>query len=195
MSEQTVPAITSLITSVDFDRKDLDLQDFIDAVKRGEVRRPLTDWIASYGWVNTELPFIGDFDPACVGEGWKVLTDEDRGTGIILSRVRFETYHEKYENTISGEVQLQRLKGSGDRPLGGKSFKTCWDGRDKLPKNWRLDRNGMPRIIFFDGLILLSPSGNRHTLFMYLSRSQWNWGYKELRHYREAIQKSAVLGV
>lgn len=57
MKNSTVAsAITSLVSSVDFDREGFDLQGFIDAVKRKEVQVPLTNWLVSKGWETPKVP-------------------------------------------------------------------------------------------------------------------------------------------
>ncbi len=193
MNEQIVPAITSLITSVDFNREGLDLQGFIDAVKRGEVRKPLTDWIASRGWVTTKLNFSGDFDPVFVGKDWKVLTDTDNGIGIDITKVRFETCLKEDEASTTGEERLIRLKAANHSSLGGKAFRTCWENRTSLPESWKKDENGNIRFIFFDGLVLLNPVGRRFTLYLCWRDGEWRWRYIWLGHDRDARSPSAVL--
>lgn len=61
MSSLIPTVITSLISSVDFDRAGFDHQGFIDAVKRGEVRDLLSDWLANQAWNQGKFVFKAKF--------------------------------------------------------------------------------------------------------------------------------------
>jgi hypothetical protein len=146
----------------------------------------------------TTIPFSGDFDPeAFIGERWKILPKEtdSRGEslpGLDLSKVRFETCLKEGETYTTGEERLVRLKAGGHIRLGGKAFKACWESRHLLPESWKKDKSGNTRYIFFDGMVLVSPHGNRYTLYMSWNDGAWFLFCYHLGSDRDASRPSAV---
>src|ERR1035437_5136533 len=78
---------------------------------------------------------VGNFDPAVIGNGWKILHDESdaRADGVEsldLAKVRLETCLRGGESYLDGETWINRLRRNKYRRLGGKAYLTCWDGRN-----------------------------------------------------------------
>ncbi len=133
-----------------------------------------------------------------IGQGWKIIAGEtdERGealTKIDFSEVKFETTLKKGEISVGGEERLKRLKKSGHIRLGGKAFKACWDNRHLFPESLKKDKNGNVWYIFFDGIVLLSPRGDRYVPCLCFRGGRWLWICRWLGGDWDANDLSAML--
>lgn len=147
-----------------------------------------------------------------IGDGWSVWKgpangsglegDEDRDrreddlTVIDWEKVVFETHLHDGETSLPGEEKLRRAKNSGNTQLGGRSFLSLWEDHQANRENSLLEKlrrsKGVTRIYFF-GLVLRDPLGNRCVLCLYCSGSECSWYYFWLSHPWSAAHPSASL--
>ncbi len=200
--DQSHEVMSKLATNVDWVQLDGDVlqQAVRDPKKLGiEFTKFLKNGGRALMMHTGKLPFIGDFDPVFIGEGWKIITKdcdsrENDLPELDLSQVRFEFCLEGEETYTSGEERLKRLKAMKHTTrLGGRSFKTCWENRALLPESWKKDEQGNTRYVFFDGLILEDPHGRRCSLFLCWGGGRWNGDYYWLDDGRDGGYPSAVL--
>lgn len=128
-----------------------------------------------------------------VGKDWRVWKgpvngkglegEEDRDvreealTTIDWEKVILETNLQGKETYVKGEEKLLRLKAGNNIRLGGKAFLSLWEdykanGANSILEKLRL--KGVTRIYFF-GLVLRNPRGDRRVLCLYFNGSEWRW--------------------
>lgn len=96
---------------------------------------------------------------------------------------------------VHGEEKLRRAIASGNIQLGGKAFLSLWEDYKANGENSvleKLRRKGVTRIYFF-GLCLRSPNGDRVVLCLYVDGSEWSWYYDWLDDHWDASNPSASL--
>lgn len=151
------------------------------------------------------------FNPAeFVGAGWSIWRgpadgkglegDEERDqrattlTGVNLAEVQLVTCLRLGETVTTGEERLNRLKTDGRIRLDENAFKAFWENQALIPARFKERVNRNIQYIFFDGVVLRSPNGNRYTLYLYFNNDgSWNWNYNWLDNDRNADNPSAVL--
>lgn len=146
-----------------------------------------------------------------IGQGWTVWKgpadgnglegDEDRDvredalTVIDWEQVLLEDHLQEKESSVHGEEKLRRAIASGRIQLGGKAFLSLWEDYKANGENSvleKLRRKGVTRIYFF-GLRLRNPDGDRYVLCLYVDGSEWLWGCNWLRNHWRASSPSASL--
>lgn len=152
------------------------------------------------------------FNPAeFLGEGWGVWKgradgdgmtgEEDRDTRedglsvIDWDQVFLETHLQERESLVNGEEKLKRAISGGNIQLGGKAFLSLWEGYQANRENSVLEKlrlKGVSRIYFF-GLRLRDPGGDRYVLSLCFSGSGWRWDYDWLGYDWHAYAPSASL--
>ena len=171
--------------------------------------RGLNKFLRKEAWVSLRIDRTTPFDPVhFIGKGWSIwrgqvdgdgLTgDEDQDerslalTEVDLSKIRIETCLHNRETRVGGEEKFLRLKAAHYIRLDAKVFQTLWE-RKEIPEPWKEEVDGNTRLIFFDGTILRSPSGDRRVLCLDWSDGGWRWscGWLGLGWY--AAGPSAVL--
>jgi len=128
-----------------------------------------------------------------IGKGWTVwkgLADgnglegeEDRNAReddlsiIDWEQVLLEDHLEGEETSVHGEEKLKRAIASGNIQLGGKAFLSLWEDCQANRENSvleKLRRKGVTCIYFF-GLLLRDPDGDRDVLYLCVDGSAWLW--------------------
>jgi hypothetical protein len=152
------------------------------------------------------------FSPAeFIGQGWTVWKgpangnglegDEDRDVReddlsvIDWDQILLETHLQGEETSVHGEEKLRCIIASGNIQLGGKAFLSLWEDDQANRKNSvleKLRRKGVTRIYFF-GLRLRNPDGNRCVLCLYWYDGRWSWDYDWLGNRWGDRSPSAVL--
>ncbi|MDQ5969271.1 MAG: hypothetical protein QG579_428 [Patescibacteria group bacterium] len=131
-----------------------------------------------------------------VGDGWSIIYEETDHRSIALteldlSKVELVTMLKGNETYITGEENLSRLKASGKIRLDLDIFLTLWRNQSLIPESWK-----RKRMIFFDGMVLWRPNGERCILGLHWSYGLWCWGFHRLDcddHRDARYQVSAVL--
>jgi hypothetical protein len=137
------------------------------------------------------------FDPTeFIGSGWTVWKGPADGDGlkgeqdldkrslalteVDLAAAIFESGLKKGESSINGEEKLKRLRSSANTQFGGNVFLALWQDYQQNKENSCLEwlwRNRKISWVSFFGLVLRSPHGSRHVLFLCRSGGVWYWGY------------------
>ena len=151
------------------------------------------------------------FNPAeFIGKSWSVWRgpaddnglegEEERDTRLVtlveldFDKVQLTTCLKQDESVTTGEERIKRLKADGRVRLDENAFQAFWENRAQLPVRFKERVNGNIQFIFFDGVVLRSPSGLRFTLFLYFSfGGSWSWSYYWLDFARYVFSPSAVL--
>lgn len=121
---------------------------------------------------------------------------EDALTVIEWDQVILETNLQEGETYVKGEDKLCRLKAGKNIRLGGRAFLSLWEDyktnkADSVLEKLRRAKN-VTRIYFF-GLTLRSPRGDRYVLYLYFSDGRWCWHYDWLGYDWGAGARSASL--
>ena len=150
------------------------------------------------------------FNPAeFIGVGWSIWRGPADGNGLKgeeerdlrsamlteldLDQVQLVTCLKRGESVITGEERIKRLKADGRICLDENAFKAFWENREQLPARFKERVNDNIQFIFFDGVVLRRPDGNRYTLFLYFyGLGSWDWGCRWLGCDRGASSPSAV---
>ncbi|OGY55985.1 MAG: hypothetical protein A2912_03335 [Candidatus Buchananbacteria bacterium RIFCSPLOWO2_01_FULL_40_23b] len=146
-----------------------------------------------------------------IGKGWTVWKgqadgnglegEEDRDTRedtlsvIDWEQVLLEDHLQEGEPSVHGEEKLRRAIASGNINLGGRAFLSLWEDYQTNRESSvleKLRRKGVTRIYFF-GLRLRDPIGDRRVLCLYVYGSQWRWDYYWLGSHWNARDPSASL--
>ncbi|OGM98600.1 MAG: hypothetical protein A3C71_02820 [Candidatus Yanofskybacteria bacterium RIFCSPHIGHO2_02_FULL_43_15c] len=151
------------------------------------------------------------FNPATfIGAGWSVWRGPASGDGLEgeeerdlrsaalaelgLDKVQLVTCLKRGESVMTGEVRVKRLKSDGRIRLDENAFKAFWENREQLPARFKERVNGDIQFIFFDGVVLRSPDGDRCVLCLcFDGGGSWGWGCDWLGRGRSAGDPSAVL--
>lgn len=151
------------------------------------------------------------FNPAeFIGAGWNVWRGPADGNGLEgeeerdprsaalaaldLDKVQLVTLLKPKEKVTTGEERVKRLRTDGRVRLDENAFQASWENREQLPARFKERVNGHIQFIFFDGVTLRSPDGNRYTLYFYFDVSgSWRWDCYWLGYDRYASYSSAVL--
>lgn len=148
---------------------------------------------------------------AFIGKGWAVWKGPVDGNGlegeedrdvredallvIDWEQVLLEDHLEEEEASIYGEEKLWRAIASGKIQLGGNAFFSLWTDYKtncELSILEKLRHNGVTRIYFF-GLRLRNPDGDRSVLCLYVDGSEWHWRCPRLSSHWDASHPSASL--
>ena len=152
------------------------------------------------------------FSPAeFIGQDWTVWKGPADGNGfqgeedrdarednlpvIDWEKVLLETHLQGEETLVHGEEKHKRAIASGNIQLGGKAFLSLWEDYQANRENSvleKLRRKGVTRIYFF-GLRLRDPFGDRCVLCLYVGGSEWFWSYHWLNSQWDARFPSASL--
>ena len=132
------------------------------------------------------------FDPvAFIGEkGLKIGEQDERAlklTEVDLSAVMLKHMLEDGEPPVVGEERQKRLKAAGYISLDARVFETLWNNQHLIPESWK------GKSVFFEGTVLVSPSGDRYVLYIFSTGKQWNWDYYCLNDHWYGNNPSAVL--
>ena len=147
-----------------------------------------------------------------IGEGWTVWKGPADGNGlegeenrdkreddlIVIDweeQVLLETHLQGEETSVHGEEKLKRTIASGNIQLGGKAFGSLWEDYQANGENSvleKLHRKGVTHIYFF-GLRLRNPSGDRRVLCLWFDGSEWHWDCRWLDDGWDADGLSASL--
>lgn len=151
------------------------------------------------------------FNPAkFIGVGWNVWRGPVNGNGLEgdeerdpravtlaeldVNKVQLATHLKRGESVTTGEERVKRLKVDGCIRLDENAFQAFWNNKELIPARFKDRVNGNIQFIFFDGVILRSPSGNRCTLYLCFDYDgSWLWNYDWLDYDRDADDPSAVL--
>lgn len=151
------------------------------------------------------------FNPAeFIGAGWSIWRGPADGNGLVgeeerdyrsstlnqldLSKVQLATCLKQGESVTTGEERLKRLKADGRIRLDENAFQAFWNNKEAIPSRFKERVNGNIQFIFFDGVLLRSPRGNRCALYLdFGSGGSWGWDYSWLDRGRHVHDPSAVL--
>ena len=152
------------------------------------------------------------FNPAeFIGVGWSIWRGPANGNGLEgeeerdlrsavlneldLNQVQLVTCLKRGESVTIGKERIKRLKADGRVRLDENAFKAFWENREQLPARFKERVNGNIQFIFFDGVMLRGPDGDRCTLYLCFVGvcGSWSWSYGWLGDGRDASGPSAVL--
>lgn len=151
------------------------------------------------------------FNPAeFIGAGWSIWRGPADGNGLVgeeerdhrsaalvhldLNNVQLVTCLKRGKSVTTGEERIKCLKADGRIRLDENVFQVFWDNQARIPSRFKKKVNGNVQFIFFDGVVLRSPSGSRCTLCLYfVGRGSWRWDYSWLGNDRSVDNPSAVL--
>lgn len=133
-----------------------------------------------------------------IGSGWSVLETENdsRSTEIIsldLTKVQFVTMLDGDEKMTTGAEEIKRLRESVYIGLGIDAFVALWENRNRIPDWWKEKADGNIRFIFFDGVVLLGPDGEKYSLGINWINDSWCWFTYKLAEPRDNNGQSAVV--
>lgn len=152
------------------------------------------------------------FSPAkFIGQDWTIWKGPANGNGlegkedrdvredslsvIDWNEVVLDAHLLKKETSVGGEEKLKRAIASGNIQLGGRAFLSLWEDYRANRENSVLEKlrlKGVTRIYFF-GLRLRNPGGDRFVLCLYVVGSEWHWRYSWLDNHWHAGLTSASL--
>lgn len=137
-----------------------------------------------------------------IGDGWSIWLGPADGDGlegdedyllepdvVDFEQLVLETHLKGEETSILGEEKMKRARASKNRQLGGKTFLALWLNWQECkaagkPEDSILEclcRGGkIGKVIYFFGLTLRDPLGNRRVLCLCLFGGAWRWGYNWL---------------
>lgn len=138
------------------------------------------------------------FNPSeFIGSGWKVWKGPADGKGlegdedcvpepdvIDFEQIILETHLQGDETSVHGEEKMKRARASKNKQLGGKAFLALWNnwlacnkaGKPEDSVLERLRRSGkIGNVIYFFGLTLRSPDGDRDVLSLCFNGGGWCW--------------------
>ena len=144
-----------------------------------------------------------------LGEGWSIWKGPADGDGLSgdeeqdersldlteldISKVQLVTCLHGDEDYIKGEERLKRLKKAKFIRLDAQIFLTLWQNQHLIPESWKEKTNGNTTYIFFDGISLRSPLGDRYSLCLFWRGGEWLWLCFWLGRDRFSDDPSAVL--
>ncbi len=131
MSNQTGSAIGAISTSINWERKGIDLQAIIEAANQGKLGKPLTDWFVAKGWEIVEEKTDEAKETMttsvikCISEGKKITIKEtDRKRTLAKAKKTFPYYlysdFVNYWTDVQGspkgdtDVSVHEMIGNGD---------------------------------------------------------------------------------
>jgi hypothetical protein len=129
------------------------------------------------------IKYIIDCDvPPFIPDGWGVEKHEKGG--------EFEWNPEKVKFYISKKQQNRgciegnklRKELENKSTLNANVLDWLLKHTDLIPENWKKDKNGNTRYIFFWGTIYRRPDGYLFVRHLYWYDGQWNWSYNWLGH-------------
>jgi hypothetical protein len=126
-----------------------------------------------------------------IGKGWwfaGVPTPAKIGNIEEMKGVVLHTSLRDRETSITGEETLRRLASEGKVALGAEDFYFFWTNQEVIPQEWK-----KALAVFFDGDILVSPSGIYYTLCLFWIGERWGWNLYCLGNDRDARSHSAIL--
>lgn len=118
-----------------------------------------------------------------IGSGWSVEKQDEETqvlTEINLTKVKLESTLVKDEQNVKGEDRLVRLKEKKCIRLNARVFKYFWENQQFIPDKWKEKSNGITKVYFFDGTVLLDTLGKRCVLCLYWGNSLWEWSFNWL---------------
>lgn len=148
-----------------------------------------------------KLALTKALDPSFINKDWKVWKGSADGNGLegdedrdvredALNVVDFEqlileTNLQGEETVVNGEEKLLRLKAGRNIRLGGKALLALWEdyqarkaeGKPEESVLEKLHESKKVTCIYFFGLVLRRPNGNRLVLCLSFFGSEWYWGY------------------
>lgn len=151
------------------------------------------------------------FNPAeFIGAGWSIWHGPADGDGLNgeeerdhrsatltqldSSKIQLATCLKPNEKVMTGEERLKRLKADGRVRLNENAFKAFWENQALIPTPFKERVNGNIQFIFFDGVTLCGPGGDRYALCLCFSNGgSWSWSYDWLDRDRGVDSPSAVL--
>lgn len=151
------------------------------------------------------------FNPAeFIGAGWSIWRGPADGNGLVgeeerdyrsntliqldLSKVQLATCLKPKELVTTGEERIKRLKADGRVRLDENAFKAFWENQALIPSRFKERVNSNIQFIFFDGVVLRSPNGDRCALyFCFSDYGSWDWDFRWLGGGRSVCSPSAVL--
>ncbi len=119
------------------------------------------------------------FDPVkFIGRGWEIVEQDERSlalTDIDFSGVRFESGHQEGEDTITGEVKLERLKAMPEIRLDAKIGQALFEEPGQATLRFIHDHFN---VSWFElgGTVLRNSDGRRVFLYLYrFGDGSWSW--------------------
>lgn len=95
-------------------------------------------------------------------------------TELRLDEVFFESALLKWQNSITGEERIKRIKGGNFARLDIGIFLTLAKNPEKIPNHWKFLPDGSPRKIVFDGTILRdNKHGFAYVPYMQFVTDEW----------------------
>jgi hypothetical protein len=125
-----------------------------------------------------------------IGVGWRFARVQTLAkiTTKDVRRIVLDSSLHSGEITITGEETLRRLASEGKVALGAEDFYFFWTNQEVIPQEWK-----KALAVFFDGDILVSPSGIYYTLCLFWIGERWGWNLYCLGNDRDARSHSAIL--
>lgn len=139
------------------------------------------------------------FDPTTFprpGERWRIAEQDERALAlneVTLDSIQLLRMLEQGEFFVNGEDKLERLKKAGHIRLDAKVFQTLWENQTLIPARWKEKTNGAATFIYFDGTILLDPSGLRYVLSFCWRDGEWHQYFSWLDNALGVSSRSAVV--
>jgi hypothetical protein len=127
-----------------------------------------------------------------LGKGWSIAEEAEATSDLDewdTENIQLDvSFLQDGETSVQGEEKRQRLLASGKTLLGADHFFHYLENQDQIPEEWK-----KVSAVYFDGTVLLNPSGCRYVLCLYWHGGQWPWDYVWLDDHWHAANPSAVL--